>query len=54
MDRLTIRCEQCKHGSMVKVEGEMLPMCNLSRRFIWACLTGKDDRFVKKENKDGE
>lgn len=52
MDRLTIRCEQCKHSKMVMTEGKQLPLCTLHRRFIWLCLTGKDDRFVKKENKD--
>lgn len=53
MDNQTKRCAQCKNSGIVFTEGEELPICELPRRLIWACLTGKDDRFIAKgDNND--
>ena len=47
------RCAQCQHSKFVLSEKQELPVCMLQRRLIWACLTGKDDRFIEKgDNND--
>lgn len=47
------RCAQCKNSKFVLTEKQELPVCMLQRRLIWACLTGKDDRFIAKgDNND--
>ena len=53
MDDNRKRCEQCQNSGLAVTEGEVLPVCELPRRLVWACLTGKDDRFIAKgDNND--
>lgn len=51
MEDKQLRCAKCKNSKPVLSEGRKLPVCSLQRRLVWACLTGKDDRFVDRRKK---
>lgn len=47
------RCAMCQHSKPVLTEMNELPVCQLPKRAVWACLTGSVDRFAPKEEEDG-
>lgn len=54
MDDNRKRCEQCRNSRLVLTELKELPLCTLPKKLVWACLTGRDDRFTAKGDNDGK